>query len=407
MIEIGTAMLLFTAVAVLLAAFVLLARHALIPQRTVTIDVNGQRSVSADSGDKLLWSLAAANIVLPAACGGRGSCGQCRVRVTDGARPLLPAEANHIARRDAAAGYRLACLMTVHEDLAVEVAPEILAARPWQVTVEACRFLAPLLRELTLRPQDQQAMRYRPGDYVLLEAPPGRIALDAVSVPPEYEPDWTALRPLAVSIGERTVRAYSLASYPGEGDSLKLVIRLALPPPSAPDDTPPGRVSSWAFTLQPGDRIALSGPFGTFHLRDTEREKIFVGGGAGIAPMRAMILGLLSERPQITSSFWYGARNLRELCYRDEFETLAQRHPGFSYCAALSQPESGLWDGPTGFIHRVLLERYLARHPAPEEAEYYLCGPPVMTGAVITMLDDLGVDRDSILLDDFGSGVSS
>ncbi len=402
MLEIAIAMLLFTAVVVALAAVVLAARHALMPEGTVSVDINGQRTIEAETGDRLLQSLADADIALPAACGGRGSCGQCRVRVISGAGPLLPAEQNHLRPSDIAAGIRLACMVTVREDLAIELPPEIMAARPWSATLETSRFLAPLLVELSLAPPPDRNLSYRAGDYVLLEAPPGRVDLAAVAVPDAFRADWEPLRPLSVTIPEPTFRAYSLASHPGEKGIIKLVIRLALPPPKAPEDTPPGRVSSWAFTLRPGQSVPLSGPFGTFHLLDTDREKIFVGGGAGVAPMRAMILDLLSRNADMPISFWYGVRSRRELCYREEFEALARRHDNFRYCAALSQPGNEPWDGPTGFIHRVLLDRYLAHHPAPEEAEYYLCGPPVMTRAVMTMLEDLSVDRDSIMLDDFG-----
>ena len=398
-------MALFTGVVVVLAAVVLTVHRLLLSGEAVTVTVNGQRSVSAAAGERLLWSLADAGILLPAACGGRGSCGQCRVRVLQGGGPLLPTEANHISRRQAAAGERLACMVSLHGDLAVEVPPAVLSARPWEVRVAASRHLTPFLKELTLCLPEGQPMRYEPGDYVLLEAPTGRVTLADIEVPGIYRDDWAPLRDLGVDIDTATTRAYSLASFPGEAAVIKLVIRLAEPPPSAPPGAPPGRVTSWAFTLKPGDSARLSGPFGTFHLRDTPQEKVFIGGGAGIAPLRAMIFSLLAE-PASTAplSFWYGARNPRELCYRDEFEDLARRHANFRYCAAISEPTAdGSWSGPSGFIHNVLHEQHLRNHPAPEEAEYYLCGPPLMTRAVITLLEDYGVDRSSILLDDFGT----
>lgn len=396
-------MALFTLVVVALAAMVLLVRNRLVPEHEVDVDVNGQRTLHVMSGDRLLWTLAEAGIVLPAACGGRGSCGQCRLRVLDGGGPPLPIEENHISRREAARGERLACMVMVHDDLRVEVPAALLSARPRSCRLAQARFLAPLLKELTFELPDGAPMRYQAGDWVLLHAPACRVELAEVAVDERYESDWAALRELSVSLPEPEVRAYSLASHPGEEGILKLVIRLATPPPTAPADAPPGKVSSWAFSLTTGASATVSGPFGDFHLRDTEREKVFIGGGAGIAPMRSMILDLLENRhSQAPMSFWYGARNAREVCYRDEFSELARAHGNFSYRVALSEPEHPeSWDGATGFIHRVVLDEYLGGHRAPEEAEYYLCGPPVMRRAVITMLEDLGVDRTSILFDDF------
>lgn len=403
MIQLITAMTLFTGIVVLLAAVVLLARRALVPEQAVTISVNRQRTFTTTSGERLLRSLAEAGILLPAACGGRGSCGQCRVRVTGGGGPMLPIETEHLTRHDAAAGARLACMVTVYQDLTVEVPPPLLAARPWRCSVVAVRWLAPLLKELTLTLEADVPMRYLPGDWVLLHAPRGRVDLADVNLDPRYRSDWESLRGQSLEIAEDTRRAYSLASHPGEVGIIRLVIRLATPPPTAPAGAPCGQVSSYAFTLPTGASVTLSGPFGSFHLRDTDAEKIFIGGGAGIAPMRSMILHLLNGGGGGAISFWYGARNRREICYQDEFTSLDREHPRFSYHVGLSDPgKDEDWEGATGFIHQVLLDQYLHDHPAPEEAEYYLCGPPVMRRAVITMLEDLGVDRSSILFDDFG-----
>ncbi|MEZ5558288.1 MAG: NADH:ubiquinone reductase (Na(+)-transporting) subunit F [Pseudomonadales bacterium] len=403
-LQILSAMVLFTLLVVLLAALVLLVRRRLTPHGRFSVTVNDQRTLNARAGDRLLWTLADGGVLLPAACGGRGSCGQCRVTLTRGAGPALPTERAHISRAAARHGVRLACMVTVRDDLAVQVPAELLSVRRWHCRVRQTRALTPFLRELTLEFPDGECMPYQAGDYVLLEAPPGRVALADVRVEPRFAPDWQPLRHLAVTLEDVTVRAYSLASHPGERDLVRLVIRLATPPASAPQDTPPGRVSSWLFTVSEGMPITLRGPFGEFHLRPGTREKVFIGGGAGIAPMRSLIHDLLENRASsVPVSFWYGARNLRELCYRDEFAALAARYPNFSYQVALSAPDpDDHWTGPTGFIHRVVLEQYLNDHPAPEEAEYYLCGPPLMASAVLAALEDLGVERDSILFDDFG-----
>ena len=405
MVEAGSAMFIFTAVVVLLAAVVLLVKNRLIPVKQVTITVNQQRSLEVTSGDRLLWTLAEAGIYLPAACGGRGSCGQCRLFVNSGAGPMLPTERNHISSRAAARGERLACMVTVQDDLAISVPPDILEARRLTCTVKRTRYLTPFLKEITLAVPDDEQLEYDAGDYLLLEAPAGTIRFADFCVPAEYQGDWSHLRELNVTIETPTVRAYSLASYPGEQGVFKLVVRIATPPHNAPPDTPPGRVSSYIFSLEEGAGVPISGPFGTFHIRDTEREMIFIGGGAGIAPMRSMILDLLQRQGSKRKiSFWYGARSQREVCYRNEFEALAKTHENFTYRVALSEPApDGGWQGLTGFIHQSVYQAYLSNHPAPEEAEYYLCGPPLMSSAVVGMLEDLGVDRDSILFDDFGT----
>jgi Na+-transporting NADH:ubiquinone oxidoreductase subunit F len=298
-------------------------------------------------------------------------------------------------------------MVTVRENLSIRLPPALLEAKQWRSRVRSNRNLTTYLKELVLEAPEDLELPFEAGEYVLLEADPQRIRFADFDIDAEYRAEWErhGLFDLVADIEVKTTRAYSLASYPSERGILKLVVRIAIPPPSAPPDAPPGRVSSYLFGLKPGDVATLSGPFGEFHASDSDREMVFVGGGAGIAPMRAIIFDqLLRKRTHRKMSFWYGARSLRELCYADDFERLAATHDNFGYHVALSQPEEGSgWQGSRGLIHTVLYRQYLQDHPCPEEAEYYLCGPPLMSGAVLAMLEDLGVDRDSVFFDDFGT----
>jgi Na+-transporting NADH:ubiquinone oxidoreductase subunit F len=284
--------------------------------------------------------------------------------------------------------------------------PALLEAKQWRSRVRANRNITTFLKELILEVPEDLELSFEAGDYLLLEADPQQIRFADFDIDTEYRAEWErhGLFDLVADITEKTTRAYSLANHPLEPGILKLVVRIAIPPAHAPPGAPPGSGSSYVFSLKAGDVVTLSGPFGEFHARDTDREMVFVGGGAGIAPMRAIILDqLLRKQTRRKMSFWYGARNLRELCYVDDFQQLAEKHDNFAYHVALSEPEPGDdWRGPQGFIHTVLYNNYLQVHPSPEEAEYYLCGPPLMGGAVLAMLEDLGVDRDSVFFDDFG-----
>lgn len=400
-------MLLFTLLVAALSAVVLGVRRRLTLREPVTITVNGQRAVATTSGDSLLATLAASGIHLPAACGGRGTCGQCRVQVTRGGGHLLPTELQHVNRRDAAAGFRLACMLRVRADLAVQVPADVLEAGRWQCRVVSNRNLSTYLTELSLALPDGEQMTFEAGDYVLLEAPAGVVRFSDFDIDPAYRSEWERLDLFrhTVTLAEPSTRAYSLGNPPAESAVIQLIVRIALPPVTAPPDTPPGRVSSYIFGLKAGDEVTVSGPFGEFHARETDREMVLIGGGAGIAPLRAIVRDQLvgrSSRRRI--SLWYGCRNELELVYADEFLALESRHSNFSYHVALSDPgpESG-WSGATGFIHKHAYETYLKSHPSPEAAEYYLCGPPVMSSAVLAMLEDLGVDRESVYFDDFGS----
>ena len=397
-------MFVFTCVVLLLASAVLGARRRLAPAMEVPIIVNGQRTLTASTGDKLLWQLASHDIYLPAACGGRCACGQCKVQVTSGGGGILPTEISHLTRGEIQQGLRLACALTVRQALEIRLPKDVMQARNWSAQVRSNRHLSTFLKELVL--ELPEPMEFEAGDYVLLRAPTGDIAFADFAIDGEYQPEWQrlGLLDLVARVDEPTLRAYSLANPPAAATTVRLVVRIATPPSHAPPDTPPGMVSSYIFSLAPGDHVELSGPFGEFHAQDSTREMVLIGGGAGIAPLHSMILDQLeSKRSGRAISFWYGARNLRELCYRDEFEALERRHPNFRYEVALSQPEpTDRWDGAKGLIHAIAFDTYLHDHPNPEEVEYYLCGPPLMTAAIRAMLEDLGVEPQSIFLDDFG-----
>ena len=406
MLTIALPMIIFTLVVALLAALVLAVRRRLTLRTAVTITVNGQRRLEVDSGDSLLHTLSGAGVLLPAACGGRGTCGQCRLVVTEGGGSLLPTETQHINRRDATEGFRLACMLKVRENLSVKVPADILEAGRWKCRVLSNRNLSTYLTELTLAPPVGTDISFEAGDYVLVEAPAGRLRYSDFEIDPEYRPEWERLDLFRyrLDIPEPTTRAYSLGNPPYEGDVLVLVVRIALPPVNAPADTPPGRVSSYLFGLKPDDEVVVAGPFGDFHARESNREMILIGGGAGIGPLRAIVRDqLIGRGSHRKMSFWYGCRNLQELVYAEEFRALAERHDNFTYHVALSSPvPEDAWTGSTGFIHKLVYEDYLQHHVSPEEAEYYLCGPPMMSSAVLAMLEDLGIDRESVFYDDFG-----
>jgi len=394
----------FTALVLALTVLVHIARLKLEPSGTVSLDLGSGRSVEVPAGELVLFALAEHGIYLPAACGGRGSCGQCRVTVTEGARPLLPTEALHIDAAAAAAGVRLACRLKALGPMALRLESDVLTARKIAAVVESARSLTPYLRELVLVPD--APLEFEAGDYVLVEASPHRLEFSQFDIDARFRQLWeeNGFLHLKSRCRETTIRAYSLASPPSEPERLVLVIRIALPPPTAPAGTPPGCVSSYLFGLKPGDPVSLKGPFGDFHVQESGREMVFIGGGAGIAPLRSMILDQLGKGTERRISLWYGARNIDELCYIDELMEAAERHENFSCHVALSSAgELREWQGYTGFIHSVVQEHYLRDHPAPESVEYYLCGPPLMSAATLQMLESLGVPRKNVLFDDFGA----
>lgn len=398
---------LFTLIVMALVAVILAARAVLVPRGTVTLTINGERHLAAAVGARLLAALTDGGILMPAACGGRGTCGQCRVRVTSGGGPALAVEAALLTRRERQRGLRLACQVTLRGPLELEVPEEILGVRLLPCRVASSRQVGTLLREIVLELPEGEWLDFRAGAYVQVTCPPQHTELASVGLAPPFDAEWERLgiKRLETGCTRPETRAYSIASHPGERGRVTLLVRLATPPPDAGPEVPPGVVSSWLFARRPGDEVPVAGPYGNFAVEEGDAEMVFVGGGAGLAPLRSMILDQLVNRGNTRRmSFWYGARSRRELIDREVFDRLAAEHDNFTWCPALSEPlpDDG-WDGATGYIHEVLRDRYLGDHPAPEACEYYLCGPPLMIRAVRALLDELGVEREAIHYDDFGT----
>jgi Na+-transporting NADH:ubiquinone oxidoreductase subunit F len=406
MVEIGLGVALFTGIILCLVLVILVARARLVATGEVDIAVNQTRTVKGRVGDKLLGALSEVGIHLPSACGGVGTCGQCRLAVLAGGGAILPTEIAQITKREVAAGTRLACQVTIKQDMAVRVPEEVFGVKQWQCKVRSNTNVATFIKQLVLEMPPGETIDFRAGSYVQIACPPYRISFSDFDIEPEFREDWDRFDLWRYEVGtaKATTRAYSMANYAEESDIIMLVVRIAIPPPGAPESVPPGIVSSYLFSLKPGDEVTVSGPYGHFFASDSDAEMVFVGGGAGMAPMRAHIfdqLKCLKSKRNIT--FWYGARSRRELFFVEEFDRLQAELDNFQWFVALSEPRpEDEWDGRSGFIHEVLYEDYLKTHPAPEDCEYYLCGPPTMIRALRNMLDNLGVDPDNILFDDFG-----
>lgn len=394
----------FTALIMALSFIVLGARALLMPRGGASISVNRERMLNADLGEKLLGALERGGVHLPTSCGGAGTCGLCRVTVEDAAQ-ALPTERNVLSEADIDKGVRLACQTVVRGDLEITVPPDLLAAETWSCTVAETHTVAPLIKEILLELPEDEARSFRAGSYVQITAPPFTLAFADIAVDPAHEERWArlGLRDLTARSSAPVTRAYSLANHPGETEALLLNIRLALPP-AGRTDIPPGVVSSWLFGLERGDTVDVSGPFGHFFATDTDREMVLIGGGVGMAPLRAHVYDQLECRKSGRKiGFWYGARARIDLYYTEDMERLAREHGNFSWHVALSEPAAGdEWNGETGFIHDVVYRQYLAEHPSPAACEYYLCGPPLMIEAVLAMLHRLGVAEENIFYDDFG-----
>jgi Na+-transporting NADH:ubiquinone oxidoreductase subunit F len=407
MIEVLLGVLIFTVIVLLLVAMILIARSRLVPAGDITIGINNDedKKLTVERGGKLLNVLGKNNIFIPSACGGGGTCAQCRVKIKQGGGDILPTETAHINKRDAREGYRLSCQVSVKEDLELELPPEIFSISKWQCRVRSNQSCATFIKELILELPEGEELDFRAGGYIQIEVEPHVTEYKTMEIAERFRDDWDKhdLWQYRSEVTEPVVRAYSMANYPDEKGIVMLNVRVCPPPPQVPD-APPGQMSSYLFNLKPGDSVEISGPYGDFFARDTDAEMVFVGGGAGMAPMRSHLFDQFYRlHTKRKVSFWYGARSLREAFYVEEFNTLAEKHDNFEWHLVLSEPlPQDQWTGASGFVHEYLYENYLKDHPTPEDCEYYMCGPPMMNSAVGKMLYNLGVEQENILFDDFG-----
>jgi len=397
----------FTVIVLLLVAVILFAKSKLVASGNVKIEINDnpEKTLTVPIGGKLLNVLADQKIYLPSACGGGGTCGECKCIVVDGGGDILPTEKTKLNRKQIREHYRLSCQVPVKADLKIQVPHEVFDIKKWECTVRSNHNVATFIKELVLELPAGEKVDFRAGGYIQIEAPPHELKFSDFIIEEEYRDAWDQFKlwDLKSVVKEQVVRAYSMANFPLEEGIIMLNVRIATPPPRS-NGVPPGLMSSFIFNLKPGDKVTISGPYGEFFAKDTDAEMVFVGGGAGMAPMRSHIFDqLIRINSKRKISFWYGARSMREIFYKEHFDKLAAEHPNFTWNIALSEPvPEDNWTGYTGFIHKVLLDNYLKDHKAPEDCEFYMCGPPMMNSAVTNMLESLGVEKENIMLDDFG-----
>ncbi|MBT8115873.1 MAG: NADH:ubiquinone reductase (Na(+)-transporting) subunit F, partial [Arenicella sp.] len=387
MLEIGLGVGFFTLIVLLLVAIILFAKSRLVASGNVQILINGEKEIEVPAGGKLLGALADHHLFVSSACGGGGTCAQCRVKIHEGGGSILPTEETHITKREAREGDRLSCQVTVKQDMKIDVPEEVFGVKKWPCKVRSNENVATFIKELVLELPEGENVDFRAGGYIQIECPPHHVKYTEFEVQDEYKSDWDHFNIWQYEsvVTDTVVRAYSMANYPEEKGIIMLNVRIASPPPRT-EGLPPGQMSSYIFNLKPGDEVTISGPFGEFFAKETEAEMVFVGGGAGMAPMRSHIFDQLERiKTDRKMTFWYGARSLREMFYVQDFDRLDAEHDNFKWHVALSDPlDEDNWTGDTGFIHNVLYENYLKDHPAPEDCEYYMCGPPMMNSAVIS-----------------------
>lgn len=407
-----TSAIVFLTVIILLVSILLYAKKKLTPQGKVTIDINdGEKQLEVDSGQTLLTALGNNKIFLPSACGGGGTCAMCRCQVHEGAGSILPTETGYFTRKEQMQDWRLACQVKVKDNIKMEIPQEILGIKKWECTVVSNKNVATFIKEFVVKLPEGETLDFKSGGYIQIDVPKIDVDFKDIEVEEEFRGDWEKFNmfDLKMHNPEPTFRAYSMANHPAENNIIMLNIRIATPPFDRVNGgfkkVNPGVCSSYIFSRKPGDKVTISGPYGEFFLKDTNREMMFIGGGAGMAPMRSHIFHLFHTlKTDRKVSFWYGARSKREIFYEEDFRDIENRFDNFDFTIALSEPlPEDNWDGPTGFIHSVIFEEYLSKHEEPEEIEYYLCGPPMMNAAVQKMLYDLGVPDEMIAFDDFGS----
>lgn len=405
MLEILLGIILFTGIVIALVFVIIGAKSKLVAEGDVEILINDEKKIHVPVGSKLLTALADNNLFVSSACGGGGTCGQCKVKVKSGGGEILATELSHITKREAAHGERLACQVSIKHNMDIEVEDSVFGVKKWECTVKSNENVATFIKALVLDLPEGESINYRAGGYIQIECPPHVVHYKDFNIEQRFHEDWDKFNiwRYVSTVKEPALRAYSMASYPEERE-IMLNVRIATPPPRAPEDVPPGVMSSYIFSLKPGDKVTVSGPYGEFYARDTEAEMVFIGGGAGMAPMRSHIFDQLRRlKSKRKMSFWYGARSKREMFYVEDFDMLARENDNFEWHVALSDPlPDDNWDGYTGFIHNVVYENFIKSHPAPEDCEFYMCGPPIMNQSVIKMLLDAGVEPENIMLDDFG-----
>ena len=406
LLQVGLGVGLFTTIILVLVFVILAARSKLVAGGAVHLTINKDKEFDVPTGGKLMNALADLGIFVPSACGGGGTCGQCTLRVLEGGGAILPTETSLISKREAKEHYRLSCQVAVKQDMKIAMPEEIFGIRKIECTVVSNHNVASFIKELVLQLPEGEELDFRAGGYIQIECPPHDLKYTDFDIDERFRDEWDRynLWQYESHVKKTESRAYSMASFPLEKTQVKLNVRIATPPPGADPSIPPGIMSSYIFNLKPGDKAVISGPYGEFFAKETDNEMVFIGGGAGMAPMRSHIFDqLIRLKSKRKMTFWYGARSLREMFYVEEFNKLAEENDNFEWHIGLSEPlPEDNWTGYTGFIHNVIYENYLENHPAPEDCEYYLCGPPMMNSAVIKMLIDLGVDREHIMLDDFG-----
>jgi Na+-transporting NADH:ubiquinone oxidoreductase subunit F len=395
----------FIVVILALVALILVAKKMLVSSGNVKIMINDQKEIECPAGGKLMGALSNAGIFVSSACGGGGTCAQCKVKIFEGGGDLLETEKSHINKKMAKEGLRLSCQVAVKQDMKIEVPHEAFETKKWLCTVRSNNNVATFIKELVLELPAGEEVDFKAGGYIQIECPPHVVNYKDFEIDPKFHEDWDKYNiwQFVSKVDEPVIRAYSMANYPGEKGIIMLNVRVASPPPRQPN-LPPGKMSSYIFGLKPGDKVTISGPYGEFFIKDTQSEMVYIGGGAGMAPLRSHIFELFKNlKTGRKVSYWYGGRSLRELFYVDHFRKIEEEFPNFKFNIALSEPlPEDNWTGYRGFIHKVLLDEYLSKHPAPEDIEFYICGPPMMNAAVFKMLDDLGVEKENIAYDDFG-----